>query len=954
MALFGNYESFYQQILHSIPKQRVFTDPLYTLAYGTDASFYRLIPKIVIWAENGDEIKRIIKLANSFNLPIVFRAAGTSLSGQAISDSILVVTSRDWNSIFISNDEKTITLAPSVIGHKANEALKIYQKKIGPDPASIKSAMIGGIVANNASGMCCGVDDNSYKTLQDMKIIFADGSRLDTSSKASKEQFAKTHKSFLNTLTTLAQKVKNNPKLKALIEKKFSIKNTCGYGLNALVDFKEPYEIIKHLMVGSEGTLGFIEDVTLQTIPNYPHRASALIVFRTLQEACEGVMQLKLTCKEDVSAAELMDRSALRSVANQPKMPKFLQTLSKDATALLVEVTAKSDEALSSKIDNLTHLFDNYKLETPLNFTKKEEEYALFWKIRKGLFPAVGSVREVGATVIIEDIAYPMESFAKGIKELRELLKKHGYENAIIFGHALDGNIHFVFTQKFETARQIEQYGQFMDELALHVTEDFIGSLKAEHGTGRNMAPYVAKEWGKEAYEIMCEIKHIFDPKGLLNPGVIITKDPKAHLKNLKILPKTNPQIDMCIECGFCEDICPSNALTFTPRQRIVANRHISYLKEQGKQKEAQNFKYDYVYPGLETCATCSLCVLGCPVAIDMGKMTKWLREQENSKLSNHIASFASEHYKPILDVSSVALSGLHTISHIKPKISKKAALNLRKMSKSIPLWSESLPKGAKTLKKPINSNITSEKKAVYFTSCINQTLGNPKPKKHENSLHVTMQNILIKAGYEVIIPKYSKELCCGLPFFSKGYKVQGLKKQNELYRALLVASKNGKYPIVCDMSPCTKTILENLPKDLQVFDGAQFVYEVLKDDLEFAKTDESVLLHVTCSSKMMENASSLLNLAHLCSHNVIVPKDITCCGFAGDRGFTVPKLNQSALRNLKQAIPRDVKLAFSTSKTCEIGLSQESGLAYRSILYLVDSCTQPKNRAEKILNVYK
>lgn len=940
MKLEGNYAKFYDLISLNIDKKRIFIDPLRTLVYGTDASFYRLIPKIVIWANSAKEVQNIIKHASSLSLPMVFRAAGTSLSGQAITDSILIVTSRDWNSIEISDDLTKVRLSPSVVGSKANEALSCCGKKIGPDPASINSAMIGGIVANNASGMCCGTTDNSYKTIEDIKIIFHDGSTLDTADENSKNEFKKTHKDMLEKIKDLSNQIDKNPTLKEKIIKKFQIKNTCGYGLNSLVDFDDEFEIIKHLMVGSEGTLGFIEDVTLKTIPDFKDKASALLIFKSIKDACDAVAKLKHSCLHEVDAAELMDRRSLKSVENMSGMPPYLKSLSENATALLVETRAKDSKTLEKNIDTILNAIKEWECEIPANFTTDVEEYTTFWNIRKGLFPAVGGVREVGTTVIIEDVAYPMEDFAQGILDLIQIMKKHGYGDSIIFGHALDSNVHFVFTQKFETQSQKKQYDEFMKELAVHVAQNYQGSLKAEHGTGRNMAPFVPLEWGEEAYEIMEKIKKIFDPNSLLNPGVIINKDPQIHLKNLKILPKTNDIIDMCIECGFCEDVCPSNMLSLTPRQRIVANRHKRRIESELSVHDFEDFRQTYTYNGLETCATCSLCSTRCPVGIDMGNMTKYLRKEELTSLNKKFASFTSSNFNTLLSSGRVALKGIFALSHLNTNISKKAAQQLHKISKNrIPLWSESLPSGANILND--KGVIKSEKKVVYFSSCINQTMGNPKPQKDEKSLHEVVKSLLKKADYEVIIPKQNGKLCCGMPYFSKGYDKEGDAKIKELEDSLAIASQNGQYPIICDMSPCTKTIISHISSDIKVYGPAEFVVEFLLQNLSFTKTDAKVVIHKTCSDQVSNKASYLELLAKKCTDNVIIPKTVTCCGFAGDRGFTFPELNASALRGLKNEIPSDAKLAFSTSKTCEIGLSEHSGLAYRNILYLVDNCTK-------------
>ena len=444
MLLSGKYLDFYNEIITFIPEKRIFTDPLHTIAYGTDASFYRLVPKVVVWANNADEVSQILKITSSLSLPVVFRAAGTSLSGQAITDSILLMTSRDWKGINVNKEVSTITMQPSVLGSDANAYLLPYGKKIGPDPASITSAMIAGIAANNASGMCCGTTDNSYKTLEAMKIIFHDGSELDTASPQSIKEFKQYHHALVERISALHAEIKVNPALHDKIVRKFKIKNTCGYSLNALVDYEDPIDIIAHLMIGSEGTLGFIKEITFRTVPEYKDKASALMIFKNIKDACDAVIVLKTQCKDNVAAAELMDRAGLASVESKEGMPSFLKTLSPTATAVLVESRAENDAKLDENIAVILEKLSHIEPEMPLHFTKDVYEYTKYWKIRKGLFPAVGAVRESGTTVIIEDVAYPIESLADATLELQELFKKYGYNEAIIFGHALDGNLSLI------------------------------------------------------------------------------------------------------------------------------------------------------------------------------------------------------------------------------------------------------------------------------------------------------------------------------------------------------------------------------------------------------------------------------------------------------------------------------------------------------------------------------
>ena len=940
----SKYQDFYNQIINKIPKKKIFTDKLHTLAYGTDASFYRLIPKIVIKTDNAKEVQDIIELSNSMNLSITFRAAGTSLSGQAISDSILIITSRNFSNFKIADDVSYISLQPALTGAQVNGLLARYSKKIGPDPASINAAMIGGIAANNASGMCCGISQNSYKTLKSMKLIFGDGSKLDTGCEESKNSFRKTHADFLKELKSFSDDTKNNEELRAKIERKFKIKNTCGYSLNALIDFSDEFEILEHLIIGSEGTLAFIEEITYYTVEDLKDKASSLIYFKDMNEACSAVTKLKLAKdanKINVEAVELMDRAGLKSIEQDPAMPAFIKDFDENVTALLIETRAISDEQLDIQTAQIEELLKEFSVVRDIYFTKDVAEYTLYWKIRKGLFPAVGAVRVTGTTVIIEDVAYPIECLADATLELQDLFKKHGYSEALIFGHALEGNFHFVFTQDFSDPKEVKRYDDFMNDVVFSVAVKYQGSLKAEHGTGRNMAAFIEVEWGHDAYVMMKKIKSLFDPKGLLNPGVIINDDKEAHLKNLKTLPATNEIVDKCIECGFCEPTCPSNEITLTPRQRIVINREISRLEAIGNHKEAKEYKDLYQYDGIETCATCSLCSTTCPVKIDTGSLTKHLRAEQISNTGKSIANFVANNFSTTL---KGVRFGLHSANFIHKVLGTP---NMETMTKTFRDLSSSIPKWSVTM--PIGTNIdlnfeqkVSDKKVVYFPSCINRSMGLNAVSKEEKQLFDTTVELLLKAGYQILFPEDLPNLCCGMPFSSKGFDEAAHTKSSQLELALLNASEFGEYPILCDTSPCTKKMMESFSHKLDIFEPIEFALQFLTKDLEFTAINEPITIHTTCSSRKMGLEDKFKTLAQLCSTNVIIPADVKCCGFAGDRGFNFPELNKSALRSLKEQTT-GAKMAFSTSKTCEIGLSEESGLDYNSIFYLINKVTKAK-----------
>ncbi|MBI5472713.1 MAG: FAD-binding oxidoreductase [Ignavibacteriae bacterium] len=942
--LTGSYQTLFDHLSSSIPTERLIHDELRTLAFGTDASFYRLIPKLVVKVENEAEVITVLKETRLLNLPVTFRAAGTSLSGQAISDSVLLVLAPTWTKHRINANASTISLQPGVIGAHANIYLAPHGKKIGPDPASINSAMIGGIAANNASGMCCGTAQNSYRTLESMRIVLADGTTLDSADPASVDRFKATKSDLVERIAGLSARVKSNERLADRIRCKFKMKNTTGYSLNALVDFDDPIDIISHLMIGSEGTLGFISEVTYRTVPELKDKASSLLVFPDIETACTAVPILK-QCR--VEAVELMDRASLRSVENKSGMPELLKALDDRAAALLVETRAINRNELLKQIEEIVHAVEKLPQVVPTKFTDDAVECTRLWNIRKGLFPSVGAMRATGTTCIIEDVAFPILQLAAATLDLQSLFRTHGYHEAIIFGHALEGNLHFVFNQNFNTQSEVARYARFMEDLADLVIRKYDGSMKAEHGTGRNVAPFVEREWGAEAYALMKEIKAIFDPGALLNPDVIINHDSQAHVKALKPLPAAHEIIDKCIECGFCEVQCPSKNLSITPRQRIVAFREMTRLASSGENpSRLKSLASSFAYNADATCATDGLCATACPVGIDTGKLVKELRFQSNSPFANWVADRIANNMALTVHALRLTLNAANAAhGMLGTNLMERAATFARKLTKGVlPLWNKYLPKGAPAIHPPQRPAAFAEKRVVYFPSCINRAMGVSRDYGGEASVHAATVRLLEKAGYSIIYPENLLNLCCGMAFDSKGFRRQGQNKLNELERALLQASNNGELPVYVDMSPCLYRMKEQLTPRLKLYEPVEFILKYAVGSLEFSKLNEPIAIHTTCSATKMGLTQSLRELASLCSDEVIVPDGVNCCGWAGDRGFSYPELNTSALANLRQSIPENCSHGYSTSRTCEIGLSLHSGISYRSIVHLIDKCTMRKD----------
>jgi D-lactate dehydrogenase len=937
-ALTAPYRALHAGLSAALPADRLIIDPLRLLALGTDASFYRMVPKLAVKVRDAAEAKVVLERAAASRLPVTFRAAGTSLSGQAVTDSVLVVLS-GFDERQILDGGARVRLGPGVIGAEANALLAPLGRKLGPDPASIGACKVGGIAANNASGMCCGTAQNSYQTVESMRLLLADGTALDTADPASRAAFLASRPEVVAGLAALRDGIRADPVLSDRIRRKYRIKNTTGYGLNAFVDYDDPIDILLHLMIGSEGTLAFISELTFRTVEEQAHKASALVLYPDIEQGARAVQKLD---RQVVAAAEIMDRASLRSVEQRPGMPPGLAGLAPDVCALLVEVRASSAAGLPAAVEAASERLASVPTLGPVAFTSDRVAADRLWDVRRGLFPAVGAARRIGTTVVIEDVAFPMEHLAAGTVELQRSFARHGYAEGIIFGHALDGNLHFVFTQDFGDPAEVKRYRAFLDEVCGMVAGRFDGSLKAEHGTGRNMAPFVAQEWGAAAYGVMKRVKALLDPHGLLNPGVLLDDDPEGHLKHLKPLPAVDPLVDQCIECGFCEPRCPSRNLTATPRQRITVAREMARLERSGGEADRlTRLRRDFAYWGEATCATDGLCAMACPVGIDTGTLVKKLRAQDRGGLARATAGLVARH---LGGASGGARAGLGAVAGARAVLGDGLVAagfrGLRALSGGAsPAFTPALPRPARCA--PWRDEVRGlGRRVVYLPACVARTFGPAAGDPEDRALPDAVRSLLAKAGYDVRFPPGLSSLCCGLAFESKGFPELADLKAHELEAALLEASDGGAVPILCDTSPCLQRMKKKLDGRLTLLEPVEFIHDHLRDKLLFRREPGPVAVHTTCSATKMGLGAKLEAVARLCAEQVVSPPGVGCCGFAGDRGFSHPELNASALAPLRAGLPDGCREGFSTSRTCEIGLSHHAGRPYRSIVFLVDRCS--------------
>lgn len=932
-----------------VAPDRVLDRAVDRIAFASDASFYRLVPRAVVLARDVDEVAGLIRLARQAKVPIVFRAAGTSLSGQAVTDGVLVEVARHWRRLSVEDGGRRFRAQPGVLGGAVNAALRPYDRKMGPDPASIAACTLGGILANNSSGMCCGVARNAYHTLESLTFLLPSGTRIDTADPDADERFRAAEPALWQGLLDLKARVEGDAALAARVRSKYRTKNTTGYSLNAFLDFERPVEILRNLLVGSEGTLAFVAEAVLATVPDRTVKYTGLLLFPSMHAACAAIVPLRDSGAE---ALELLDRAALRSVESQPGVPASIRSLPGGAAALLVEYQAAEEAERAGLEEAAAGAVAPLALLTPARFTHDVEEQALLWKVRKGTFPSVGAARRSGTTVIIEDVAFPVERLADAAVDLTALFARHGYDDAILFGHAKDGNLHFVLSQSFNRPAEVERYARLMDDVVALVVKKYDGALKAEHGTGRNMAPFVETEWGPEAYAVMRRLKELCDPDGILNPGVILNPDPAAHVADLKPMPTVEEEVDKCIECGYCEPACPSRELTLTPRQRIVLRREMTRLAaEGGGAPLLAALEAEFPYAAVDTCAVDGLCATACPVSIDTGQLTKRLRGAGRSARGRRVALGLARRFAAVEPALRLGLKAGHAVEAILgPGAMARLTRGIRALlGAPFPQWSAEMPRPAK---EGLPATAREGAAAVYFPACISRTMGGLPGEPDGISLAEAFVAVARRAGAPVWIPGDVEGTCCGVPFTSKGYSEASAFALNRAIERFHAWSDGGRLPVVVDTSPCAYGLRSGraqlTPENrarfdrLRILDAVEYAHDTLLPRLAARRRAGPVALHPVCSLVKMGLAGKLEGIARFCSDEVVVPASAGCCAFAGDRGFLHPELTASATRH-EAAEVRSAGCAehLSSSRTCEIGMTRASGAVYRSWLFLLEEVTR-------------
>lgn len=909
-------------------------------ANASDASHYLLTPRGVAVATDADDVARLMRRATESGSALTFRSGGTSLSGQSSSDDILVDVRRGFRRVTVLDDGTRVRVEPGATVRQVNAMLARRGSRLGPDPASEAACTIGGVVNNNSSGMACGTIENTYETLESLVFVLPSGTVVDTADPDADATLRAAEPALVEGLERLRRRATNNPDSVRRIRRAFAMKNTMGYGINAFLDFSSPAEMLAHLIIGSEGTLAFVAEATFRTVPIRPHAATGLALFPDLDAATRALPALVDT---GAVALELMDATSIRVGQSLPDAPGAIRGFDPTAeAALLFEYQAFAGDELADFVDAGSRALAAENLLAPVVPSPDPVARQSAWKLRKGLYASVAGARPQGTTALLEDVVVPVPALADTCASLQVLFERYAYRDSVIFGHAKDGNIHFMLTDRFETDEQLGRLAAFTDDMA-----DLVlgagGNLKAEHGTGRAMAPFVRRQYGDELYDVMVELKRLVDPAGILNPGVIIDDDPGAHLQNIKLSEPIEQEADRCVECGYCEPVCPSKDLTLTPRQRIVTKRAIARAESAGDTELARELERDYEYSGLDTCAVDGMCQTACPVLIDTGSLVKRLRREKQGSVANAGWDAAARGWGVGTRAASVALTAAKSVPA--PLVTGATKVARRVLGEDVvPQYAADLPRGGSSRAK-LGTHIgpaATEPAAVYLPACVNTMFG---PAGSGIGVSAALSRLADRAGVHLAIPDGIDAVCCSTPWASKGLTRGRDTMADRVGRIAREATRDGELTIVSDASSCTEGFVKMFADtgvDVTVEDAVSFAHRVLLPRLSPEPIVGRLVLHPTCSSNQMGLNPALQDLGDAVARESVVPDAWGCCGYAGDRGMLHPELTASATAaEAAEVASLDGDAFASCNRTCELGMTRATGEEYRHVLELLEQATR-------------
>lgn len=902
--------------LSSVVKGDVFTDILHRAAYSTDASIYRVVPLCVIAPRNADDIETVVTYAAREGIPVVARGAGSGLAGESLGAGIVFNMTRYMNKIIgVENNGEIVTCEPGVVLDDLNKYLAQYGRKIGPDPSSANRAVIGACVSNNSTGSHSLQYGYTSDYVEVVEAVLATGEKVEFRNNLDPKESSIAEKCY-SVLSDAHAVIE-----KALPESK---RNRCGYNIGGVChDGKID---LARMMAASEGTLAIFTKLTLRTVPVPPVKGILQLEFESLAKMAKSVPMIVNT---GVNTCELMDKTLIDMARDA--LPEYHDILPPDAGAVLVnELSGQTLEEVQAKIRHTDAAVG--ELASGRTVVLDPVQQKRLWKCRKDAGPLLFRGRsKKHPAEFMEDVSVDHHKLGEYIEGLLKIGEKYDI-TVSSFGHAGDGELHIRPFLDLSDPEDIEKMMAIANDV-FTLAWSLGGSVSGEHAVGLVRAAFVRQQYGDDYYELLCKIKNIFDPNGLMNPGKIINDDPDVMVKNLrrakKILPERvktdlnfkedelDIEIEQCYGCGLC--LSRESDLRMCPVFRALgeelgssrAKANMLHFWASG-QLEDRDFESPEFRKFLDTCVNCKACSLQCPSGVDISKLMmtaraeyvkrKGLRPTENMLSHNRYLSMMGSLFSPI----SNFVMGLPVFKNVLDRtsgIDRRRAMPAFRRGSFLKAGRKHLD-SCEQIKKPID-------KVAYFVD----TYAN----YNDHELGFAVLDVLRHNDIKVMLPD---QLPAPLPAMVYGDVKTARKDLSYNVQHLAKAVKDG-YKIICSEPSAALCLKEELR---HFVDGADAklvsgnTYELMDYLLDlhaqkklkkptYTEKDEYVY-HLPCHlCAVTDELASIKLLQELCGVSVTDLK-AGCCGLSGTFGM------QKKNYELSSVIASSLKNALENSST--------------------------------------
>jgi len=881
------------------------TDKYSRVLYSTDASIYQVEPLGVFFPEHSDEIQAAVETATRHRVPVLMRGGGTSLVGQTVGQALVIDASRRLNRILeINQEEKWARVEPGVVMDPMNNHLRAYGLQFGPDPASGNRATMGGIVSNNSTGSHSIVYGMTAHHVQAMSAVLSDGTATAFAAVLPEQIAAFQQKSGLEgEIYRQLPAILSNKEAAILAGAPRHWRRCGGYNLDRLIQ-TDSLNLAK-LICGAEGTLAAIQDITLNLVDRPKSAGLAIVHFKQMRAAMEAVPQILET---GPSAVELMDNLGLTMCRDVPEYARLLTTFveGQPDTILITEFTGDTQAEVRGKLDNYEDFLQKRGIGYAVARQETEAQQANVWKVRKVGLGLLMSVKGDHKPIpFIEDSAVPVEHLAEYITRLENFC--HSLDvNVAYYAHASAGCLH---VRPLISLKEAAEAGKMkaISEAAVDLVAEYGGAFSSEHGDGRARSWLNEHFFGPDLYDAFKQVKHLFDPANILNPGNIVDAGPMtenlrfgADYKTISLrehLDFSDDQgfhraVEMCNGAAECRkdtgNMCPSYQVT---RDEEYSTRGRANLLRAALSGELppEELTGPRMFEAMDLCVECKSCKSECPSSVDMTKIkTEYLAHYyEANPLPLRSRLFGS--IAALSELGSGALApfvnGVVSNPLTRWGMSKFLAIDPRRQ---MPAFAR-VPFTTWFKRRSPNPSSDMRRKPVVLFSDTFHTYNYPE-------VAIAATEVLEVAGFRVILPGRHN---CGRPMISKGL-VKEAKKTAARAVASLIPYAKENIPIV-GLEPSSVSalcddylfLLPNEPDVKRVAEMAltfeEFIAD-LADDPDFNLPLEApsgkFLLHGHCHQKALIGADPAKRLLGLLSDSEIEEPDSGCCGMAGSFGY--------------------------------------------------------------------